>query len=189
MLEQEKAIRQVLSADKKSRHLIPSWQDIEVLESFHKALNPLLQFTDALSGEDYVSISYLKPVLHLFNENILRHEDDDTELTKTIKTGILEYLNEKYDDVITDDLLDIASLLDPRFKTMYIKDEKIDTIKARAVTEMLAEGATAVGSTGARPEGGAGVAGDCFIILFFFVFFLPSYILCIRIITACVQLS
>lgn len=171
MLEQEKAIRQVLSADKKSRHLIPSWQDIEVLESFHKALNPLLQFTDALSGEDYVSISYLKPVLHLFNENILRHEDDDTELTKTIKTGILENLNEKYDDVITDDLLDIASLLDPRFKTMYIKDEKIDTIKARAVTEMLAEGATAVGSTGARPEGGAGVAGDCFIILFFFVFF------------------
>lgn len=44
MLELEKAIRQVLSADTKSRHLIPSWQDIEVLQSFHKALNPLLKF-------------------------------------------------------------------------------------------------------------------------------------------------
>lgn len=163
MLEQEKAIRQVLSADKMSKHLIPSWQDIEVLESFHKALNPFLQFVYALSGEDYVSISYLKPVLNLFNEKILRYKEDDTELLKTNKRGILEYLKEKYDDVITDDLLDIASLLDPRFKAMHIKNEKIDTIKTRAVTEMLTEGAEAVGSAGARCEGGARVAGDCLI--------------------------
>lgn len=44
--EQEKAIAKVLSADKKTRHLTPSWQDIDVLES----LNPLADFTDALSG-------------------------------------------------------------------------------------------------------------------------------------------
>lgn len=188
VLEQEKAIRQVLSADKKSRHLVPSWQDIDVLESFHKALNPLLEFTDALSGEDYVSISYLKPILHLFNEKILKHDYDDNELTKSIKTAVLEYMNEKYDHVITDDLLDIASLLDPRFKTMYIKDDKIDTIKARAVTEMLAEGAAAAGSTGARAEGGAGVAGDCIIIFILFCFAI-LHTVCIRIITVCVQLS
>lgn len=53
-----------------------------VLESFHKALNPLLDFTDALSGEEYVSVSYLKPVLQLFNEEVLNHDNDDSELTK-----------------------------------------------------------------------------------------------------------
>lgn len=39
--------------------------------------------------------------------------------------------------MITDNLLDMAPLVDPRFKTNYIKEEKIDTIKARAMTEML----------------------------------------------------
>ena len=33
VLEQQKAIIDVLSADKKNRHLIPTWQDVEVLES------------------------------------------------------------------------------------------------------------------------------------------------------------
>uniref|UniRef100_A0A9J7ZG55 Uncharacterized protein n=1 Tax=Cyprinus carpio carpio TaxID=630221 RepID=A0A9J7ZG55_CYPCA len=85
VLEQEKAIAKVLSADKKTRHLAPSWQDIDVLESVCKALNPLADFTDALSGEKYVSVSYLKPVLHLFSEEVLKPVADDSELTKTIK--------------------------------------------------------------------------------------------------------
>ncbi|KAJ4947029.1 hypothetical protein JOQ06_009071 [Pogonophryne albipinna] len=54
ILEQQKALSQVLSVDKKLRHLIPNWQDIDVLESVSKSLGPLLEFTDALSGEDYV---------------------------------------------------------------------------------------------------------------------------------------
>ncbi|KAJ4947212.1 hypothetical protein JOQ06_009250 [Pogonophryne albipinna] len=58
ILEQQKALSQVLSVDKKLRHLIPNWQDIDVLESVSKSLGPLLEFTDALSGEDYVSVSY-----------------------------------------------------------------------------------------------------------------------------------
>ena len=42
VLEQEQAISQVLAADKKTRHLVLTWQDLEVLESVHKALKPLL---------------------------------------------------------------------------------------------------------------------------------------------------
>ena len=65
VLEQSKALSQVLSEDKKTRHLVPTWQDTDVLESINNALGPLQEFTDALSGEAYVSVSYLKPVLHL----------------------------------------------------------------------------------------------------------------------------
>lgn len=57
--EQESAITKVLSADKKARYL-PMWQDIEVLESIQKAIKPLQDFTDALSGEVYVTVSYFK---------------------------------------------------------------------------------------------------------------------------------
>ena len=139
VLEQEKAIAKVLSADKKTRHLILSWADIDVLESVHKALNPLVEFTDALSGEAYVNVSYLKPVLQLFNKEVLKPEPDDTELTKTIKATVLNYLNEKYDDAATDDLLNMASLTDPRFKTHYIEDDKLEAVKSRAVAQMLDE--------------------------------------------------
>lgn len=87
IIEQEKAISHVLRADKKARHLVPTWQDMDVLESMNKALSPLKEFT--LSGEHYPSVSYLKPVLHLFNNQILKHQDDDIPLTTTIKESIL----------------------------------------------------------------------------------------------------
>ncbi|KAK6175010.1 hypothetical protein SNE40_013552 [Patella caerulea] len=48
-LEQEKAITQVLSSDRKSLSLIPKWQTVCVMVSINKAL---ADFTDALSGED-----------------------------------------------------------------------------------------------------------------------------------------
>ncbi|XP_049337568.1 E3 SUMO-protein ligase ZBED1-like [Astyanax mexicanus] len=140
LIEQEKAIVKVLSTDKKTRHLVPTWQDVDILESVHKALSPLVSFTDALSGETYVSVSYVKPVLHLLNEDILKPDADDSDLTKSIKTTVISYLNEKYDEAATDDLLDIASLLDPRFKTRYVKEDKVNGIKARAMAEMLHEG-------------------------------------------------
>lgn len=138
VLEQEKAIAQVLKEDKKTRHLLPTWQDLDGLESVNKALSPLVEFTDALSGEDYVSVSYLKPVLHVLNTTVLAAAEDDTKVTKRIKGGILQYLNDKYDDPATDDLLDMASLVDPRFKMAYIADHRKDYIKTKAMAEMQA---------------------------------------------------
>ncbi|KAL3972567.1 protein-disulfide reductase (glutathione) [Sarotherodon galilaeus] len=64
VLEQEKAISQVLKADRKTRHLVPTWQDIDVLESVNKTLNPLIEFTDALSGEEYTQAVSESPPSH-----------------------------------------------------------------------------------------------------------------------------
>ncbi|CAM4535279.1 unnamed protein product [Leuciscus chuanchicus] len=136
VLEQCKALNHVLSADKKTRYLTLTWQDIEVLESIHKALHPLQEFTDVLSGEDYVSVSYLKPVLHLLRTKTLAEDQDDTNLTRAIKDRVLQYLKEKYDDPATQELLDVTSFLDPRFKTNYISQDNIPTIKERMMTEM-----------------------------------------------------
>lgn len=119
VLEPEKVRSQVLKADRKTKQLVPTWQDTDVLESISRTLGPLLEFTDALSGEDYVSVSYIKSVLHLFNNTVLAATDDDTELTKDMKKVILEYLNKKYSDPKMVDLLDMASLVDPRFKDAY----------------------------------------------------------------------
>ena len=55
ILEQEKAIRQVVGTDCKTCHLVPTWQDIDVLQSVHSAVKNLADFTDLLSGEDRVT--------------------------------------------------------------------------------------------------------------------------------------
>ncbi|CAM4735536.1 unnamed protein product [Leuciscus chuanchicus] len=57
VLEQQKAVALVLSTDKNHRHLVQTWQDIDVLEAINKTLSPLQDFTDALSGESYVNVS------------------------------------------------------------------------------------------------------------------------------------
>ncbi|KAK1900649.1 Zinc finger BED domain containing protein 4 [Dissostichus eleginoides] len=83
VLEQERAISQVLAADKKTRHLVLTWQDLEVLD-------------------------------------ILAIQDDDTALTQSIKVSILDYLREKFDDPATNDLLDMAGLVDPRVQLSHL---------------------------------------------------------------------
>lgn len=159
-IEQEKGLSQVLHADKKTRHLVPTWQDLDVLESMNKALSPLMEFTDALTGEQYTSVSYLKSVLHLFNNLVLKPQDDDTQLTTTIKEGILNYLDEKYDDQTTEELLDMASLVDPRFKTTFIKEERVDYMKARATAELESLVAEQTASAEVAPLPSAEVARD-----------------------------
>lgn len=131
-LEQEKAITRVLGADKKTRHLVPTWQDLEVLEATNKAVKPLQDFTDALSGESYVSVSCIKPVLHLFKTSLLLPEEEDLELTKTIKANIMRYLESKYCDLEKEELLDMATLLDPRFRATYIDASKLEVVKKKS---------------------------------------------------------
>lgn len=112
-----------------TRHLVPTWQDTDVLESINGALGPLQEFTDALSGENYVSVSYLKPVLHLLRTSTLAESGQDTDLTKDIKSRALHYIEDKYNDPVTQELLDITSFIDPRFKMTYISEENVPYIK------------------------------------------------------------
>lgn len=62
-------------------------------------------------------MSFVKPVLHIFHSSILAIQEDDTVQTQSIKVSILDYPREKFADPATNDLLDMASLVDPRFKT------------------------------------------------------------------------
>ena len=121
VLEQQGALTNVLATDKKSRHIVPTWQDMEVLEAVEKAFKPLQDFTAALSGEDYVTLSYVRPVLHLFNTSLLAHDEEDTDLIESIKTTVVDYLNTKYADPATSDLLDMAYL--------WIQGSKQSTVK------------------------------------------------------------
>lgn len=136
VLEQLPAISHVLSSDRKARHLIPTCQDVEVLEAINNTLNPLTDFNDALSGEQYESISSVQPALHLFETSVVAVQEDDSDLTRSIKSRILGYLQEKYSDPNTQELLNIATPLDPRFKMNYVSEDNKTPVKARLTDEM-----------------------------------------------------
>ena len=137
ILEQEKGLRQVLSVDRKTAHLVPTWQDLEVLESINKALAPLADFTDILSGEKYVTFSALIPLLKHITDDVLSDDKEDTTLTTDIKQQIITYLEGKYEDLTLKELLYTAFFLDPRFKAEYIPNDNISAVKERIFREGL----------------------------------------------------
>lgn len=77
-------------------------------------------------------MSYIKPVLHLLKNNILKPD----ELTTQIKTTIDKHLTDKHQDHATDALLNMASRDGPRFKTQYINSSQKEQLFARAVSEL-----------------------------------------------------
>ena len=108
VLEQEKAIRQVVGTDCKTCHLVPTWQDIDVLQSVHYGVKNLVDFTDMLSGEERVTLSTLRAVLNIPKNEVLVKSPVDTTLTKDIKRHILTYLEGKYSDIETSELMDMG---------------------------------------------------------------------------------
>lgn len=105
VLEQEKAIALVLGSEKKklcahmARH-----RCIRVSEQNHETA--------------------VKPVLHVFRSSLRQPEEEDTELTKKKR----EYLDDKDSEPATDELMDMTSLMDPRFQTTYIDHDKVEQI-------------------------------------------------------------
>ncbi|KAG9268298.1 zinc finger BED domain-containing protein 1-like [Astyanax mexicanus] len=132
VIEQCPAIKRVLD-DRRSQHLIPTWQDVEVLESVNAVLKKVADFTDALSSERTVTASSVKPVLQLLREDLLLPTEEDTELTRNLKKKMTAVLEEKYSAPATQGLLAKASFVDPRHK-----HGNSDDIKDEMLEEMLA---------------------------------------------------
>lgn len=98
ILEQEKALIQILAADSKTRHLKPLWQDSEVMALIVSTLKPISNSTDVLSGEECATAPCSRLLLkHLHNE-ALAEKEGNTTLKSNIQQSIKEYIKAKYDD-------------------------------------------------------------------------------------------
>ena len=67
------------------QEICSSWQDIDALESLSKALSPVADLTDFLSGEKHISTLSVLPVLYNLTTKVLVEQDNDTELTKLLR--------------------------------------------------------------------------------------------------------
>ena len=149
IIEQQDAIRLVLSQDRKVSHLVPTWQDFDVLESVMKAVKGFSDLTDLLSGERRVTCSAIKPLIEVINKKIVSPKTGDSPLTLEVKERIRNDINTRYKSEAMSSLLDICSFLDPRFKDRFsIEDEPV----VRLIDEMKTYDYKDIAATGERPS-------------------------------------
>ena len=161
ILEQKEAIRLVLSADRSTSNIVPTWQDLDVLQAIDKAISPLSSLTDILSGEQYVTVSAVLPMLHILETDLLKVQETDTQLTKDIKHCIVADIKSRYtesklaENIIL--MLQVASFLDPRFKTKYMEhlgEIELISVKQKVLDECMSltyEEATAATRSASEP--------------------------------------
>uniref|UniRef100_A0A1X7V8G7 Uncharacterized protein n=1 Tax=Amphimedon queenslandica TaxID=400682 RepID=A0A1X7V8G7_AMPQE len=119
ILEQQQAIIFVLSSDRKASHLILSWQDIDVWGATNEALSLLADFTD-MSGEKYVTGSSILPILRLLKSSVLKENPNNKPMAKKIRSAILSDLSDRYVEPEVTTILELISMIDPRFKERHV---------------------------------------------------------------------
>ena len=122
LIEQERAICQVLSMDPKSVYLKSRWQDTEVMECIATALSPVSDLIDILLAEEKVT-ACLRPLISHLCE-VLACREGDPELKVDIQEKIVEYMKGKYEDTTVKELINISTCSDPRFMLNYCTQEE-----------------------------------------------------------------
>ena len=106
----------MLASDRKASHLIPSWQNFDVMEAVVATLSPLGELTDVLSAEKNVTVSVIRPLLDRITKEILAEKESDCSLTAQMKRAIQADLQSRYTSPEILKILDVCSFLDPHFK-------------------------------------------------------------------------
>ena len=139
ILEQQQAICAVPAEDRKNWHQMPSDHEFSVLEAVDSVLRPLHVFTDALSGEKYITISAIRPLLKHIVEDVLAVASDDCAIIREMKETISDKLQAHYIQHEASDLLDKCSFLDPRFRADYLANEEETLSQLTTEAHVIAE--------------------------------------------------
>ena len=65
-----------------------------VLEEFIETMKLVVEITEAIGGEKWLTISTVRPLLHKLLDVHLKCEKQDSKLTKDMKTAMIENLTE-----------------------------------------------------------------------------------------------
>ena len=103
----------ILIQDKKSVPDDQFWVD---LDNLIEVLKPLSAITTRMSGESYPTMSFVYPILIDLVTNKLVVKAGDSPLISEFKTAALDKLNMVFDKDDVRELMQIACVLDPRFK-------------------------------------------------------------------------
>ena len=134
VVEQQQAISAVLAEDKKDWHRMPTDSDFTIFESVIEVLKPLSFLTDALSGEKQVTVSAILTIYKHVKE-VLVVSEGDSRMVSEMKRVISNDFAQRNTSPEVQQLLSMASFLDPRFRDKYLeeKEEIISAIRSECI--------------------------------------------------------
>lgn len=109
----------------------------KVIEDIVGVLEPLKVTIMTLSEEKMPLISLLKPLLWQLVSSHLKVKESDSDTAKSFKESLSNMLCEQYNDYNVKLLLQIATTLDPRFKSFPYVTEEDKNIVSSPIKEML----------------------------------------------------
>ena len=102
--------------------LMPHDSEVSTIKVYQAVMKPMADITDSIGGEKHVTYSAVRPLIYKLYNSYLKMSASDTSVGKTMKTvmrtKLLQYYNSQ-----TLDTLNIAALLDPRFKSLSFLEE------------------------------------------------------------------
>ena len=116
---------------------LDEWQEVIQIKN---TLSPFKDITDILSSAQTPSISMLKPLIFIILKDILQIQPNDSDIAQTIKHLISEDFTQRlhnYGNV--NNILLLASILDPRFKNLNYLEENEKGIAQKLLKEKFQE--------------------------------------------------
>ena len=111
--------------------LMPHDSEVATMEVYRAIMKPIAYITDVIGGEKHVSISEVKPLIYKLRNCYLKINASEKSLEKAMKTAMCNKIVQYYDrNVQSSEILNIAALLDPRFKSLSFLEEE-DRIATR----------------------------------------------------------
>ena len=117
LCEQQPAISAVLHRRRDLVHLEISPEEWRILEDIIELLEPYKDVTTYLSAESYPTISALGPLFAAVRAKLV-NSDTDSIAVRNVKRSLAADMSTRYQSTGVSLLLNKASFLDPRFKTL-----------------------------------------------------------------------
>ena len=104
--------------EEQNTHLISNSEEWDTVDGLIGVLKPFQKAAEAMSGDEYSTISTVKPLLFKLLKITLKVNDSDSSTTKRIKEAVSSDLSSCYGDDVIKELLNVVTYLDPQYKSL-----------------------------------------------------------------------
>lgn len=130
-----KPVNEILLDDTSSPDMLSS-SEIEELKQLNELLKPFDYITTNLSGESYVTISQIIPMVNCLQSQLRDFTTTSQNVIDT-KSMLLKELEKRFGQVELVPKIAIATVLDPRFKNLHFKDPVANSKSLTKIREAL----------------------------------------------------
>ena len=117
--------------------LMPSESEFSTMETFVAVMKSLVQITEAIGAQKWVTISAIRPLLHKLLNIEFQPASSDSSLKKSMKRVMHSNLEHRYTGPKLE-ALNKAAFLDPRFKLLkFLSEEERESTIAQIEEESV----------------------------------------------------